>query len=305
MAEAVRMYVHADTATPWPTLRQQAVRRAHELGDGRAARLLVTARDPRGGEDCVPGGMADTGRGSPCVGCQDPEVLALVRCQCEMGFCTQCLLQLMRSPGVPPACLTCCQQAAVTRGTVAMHDPDTADHALLTEFHNLPVNLASPDSADDVVPHTPMNCAACNSTSPMAEIWVDGGWRELPRGVRVDTLHTVAAAMGRPEEAAAMREALARPGMDVLEFSSAEARERVMQLLIRSHRHGAPQGIHYQRVVTGLASLVASEAVRGPRPQPPCVPERVHGGGARNIVSRDGPQDKPAGAIKFDREGPQ
>ena len=29
------------------------------------------------------------------------------------------------------------------------------------------------------------------------------------------------------------------------------------------------------------------------------------GGGARNIVSRDGPQDKPAGAIKFDREGPQ
>ena len=27
--------------------------------------------------------------------------------------------------------------------------------------------------------------------------------------------------------------------------------------------------------------------------------------GARNIVSRDGPQDKPAGAIKFDRECPQ
>ena len=143
-----------------------------------------------------------------------------------------------------------------------MHDPGTADHALLTEFHNLPVNLASPDSADDVVPHTPMNCAACNSTSPMAEIWVDGGWHELPRGVRSHTLHTVAAAMGRPEEAAAMREALARPGMDVLEFSSAEARERVMQLLIRSHRHGAPQGIHCQRVVMGLASLMAPEAVR-------------------------------------------
>ena len=68
--------------------------------------------------------------------------------------------------------------------------------------------------------------------------------------------------MGRPEEAAAMREALARPGMDVLEFSSAEARERVMQLLIRSHRHGAPQGIHCQRVVMGLASLMAPEAVR-------------------------------------------
>ena len=59
-----------------------------------------------------------------------------------------------------------------------------------------------------------------------------------------------------------MREALARPGMDVLEFSSAEARERVMQLLIRSHRHGAPQGIHCQRVVMGLASLMAPEAVR-------------------------------------------
>ena len=33
--------------------------------------------------------------------------------------------------------------------------------------------------------------------------------------------------------------------------------------------------------------------------------DKVPGGGARNIVSRDGPQDKPAGAIKFDREGPQ
>ena len=83
-----------------------------------------------------------------------------------------------------------------------------------------------------------------------------------PAGGRSDTLHTVVAAMGRPEEAAAMRAALTRPGMEGLEFSSAEARERVLRLLIRSHRLGAPQGIHYQRVVTGLASLLAPDAVR-------------------------------------------
>ena len=59
-----------------------------------------------------------------------------------------------------------------------------------------------------------------------------------------------------------MRAALTRPGMEGLEFSSAEARERVLRLLIRSHRLGAPQGIHYQRVVTGLASLLAPDAVR-------------------------------------------
>ena len=44
-------------------------------------------------------------------------------------------------------------------------------------------------------------------------------------------------------------------------------------------------------------------AISGKRLDPYAVSE--DGGGARNIVSRDGPQDKPAGAIKFDREGPQ
>ena len=59
------------------------------------------------------------------------------------------------------------------------------------------------------------------------------------------------------------------------------------------------------REITTSGPLSTSEAPAklsciGPMPSVRMVVVR-----GRNIVSRDGPQVKPAGAIKFDREGPQ